>query len=398
VQGLGPSTNLSDTWPWGLWIAFDLVWIASAAGAFAGAALIYVFQRKDLYGLGRGAVFLGLLSYTFVTVTLVADLGRPWNVYNLAIQAPEQSAMFVVSWCVTMYVTMLLFEFIPVLCEQRGWTRAMEMWRRWSGIYVTLAVSAFVYLLSRDFVLVALAAVVFGAIAWRFRERRGKFEPVVLAIAAGTLATMQHSTLGSLFLLMPGSVAPQWWSPVMPVSFFLSSLPAGTALIALAVMWISKAYGRKLRMVPLASLGQITFWTLLVYQAFRLGDLALRGGFDGAFAGRYGALFATEVLLGGLVPLVLLARAAWRSQPGPLFVASLLTLGGVILNRVSVVILAMEPKGPMPWTAPSHYTPSLVEWGLSLGLVAATVFLFGAGVRYLPVLPKYGDGAAPRRS
>ncbi|HZN40869.1 MAG TPA: 4Fe-4S dicluster domain-containing protein [Planctomycetota bacterium] len=398
LRGIGPATNLSDTWPWGLWIVLDIVWSAMAAGAFAGAALIYVFQRKDLYGMGRGAVFMGLLSYTFVTVTLIADLGRPWNVYNLLTQAPDQSAMFVVSWCVTMYVTMLLFEFMPVLCEQRGWTRAMELWRRWSGIYVTFAVTAFVWLLSRSYVLAAVAAGVFGSIAWQFRGRRGKFEPVLLAIAAGTLATMQHSTLGSLFLLMPDAVAPQWWSPVMPVSFFLSSIPAGMALIVLAVMWVSKGWGRKLRMVPLASLGQIAFWTLLVYHGFRLGDLALRGGFDGAFAGPYGSLFAVELVLGGLVPLVLLGRAAWRSRPGMLCTAALLTLGGVILNRVNVVIFAMQPKGPMPWTAPSGYTPSLVEWGLSLGLLAATVFLFGAGVRYLPVLPKYDEGSAPVRS
>src|SRR5262249_2040011 len=90
----------SDARPWGLWIIFDLVWIAAAAGAFATAALIYVFQRKDLYGLGRAAVFIGFLSYTFVTVTLIADLGRPWNAYQLALQAPEHSAMFEASWCV----------------------------------------------------------------------------------------------------------------------------------------------------------------------------------------------------------------------------------------------------------------------------------------------------------
>lgn len=398
VLGLGGSTNLSDTWPWGLWIAFDLVWIAAAAGAFAGAALIYVFQRKDLYGMGRGAVFMGLLSYSFVTVTLIADLGRPWNVYNLAIQSPDHSAMFEVSWCVGLYVTVLLFEFLPVLLEHRKWTRAMDAWKKWSGVYTALAVAGFVWMLSRSFVLAALGAVVFAAVAWRFRERRGKFEPVILAIAAGTLSTMHQSSLGSLFLLMPTMVGEQWWSPVMPVSFFLSSIPAGTSLIVLAVMWISKGWGRRLRLVPLASLGQITFWTLLVYMAFRLGDLALRGGFDGAFAGRNGALFAVEVVLGGLVPLVLLSRAAWRSRPGLLLAATALTLGGVILNRVNVVILAMRLKGPMPWTAPSDYTPSFVEWGLSIGLLAATVFLFGAGVRYLPLLPKYDDGQAPARS
>src|SRR4029078_905055 len=81
--GLGGSTNLSDTYPWGLWILFDLVWIAVAAGAFALAGVIYVFQRKDLYGLGRTAVLMGLLSYSFVMVTLLADLGLPWNSYQL---------------------------------------------------------------------------------------------------------------------------------------------------------------------------------------------------------------------------------------------------------------------------------------------------------------------------
>src|SRR5262249_49691231 len=129
VRGLGGSTHLSDTWPWGLWIIFDLVWIAAAAGAFATAALIYVFQRKDLYGLGRAAVFVGLLSYSFVTVTLIADLGRPWNTYQLALQAPEHSAMFEVSWCVGLYVTVLLFEFVPVVFENRGWSGAMALWK-----------------------------------------------------------------------------------------------------------------------------------------------------------------------------------------------------------------------------------------------------------------------------
>ena len=57
--GLGGSTHLSDTYAWGLWIAFDLIWIAVAAGAFATAGIIYVFQRKDLYSMGRSAVLWG---------------------------------------------------------------------------------------------------------------------------------------------------------------------------------------------------------------------------------------------------------------------------------------------------------------------------------------------------
>ena len=52
VLGLGGSTHFSDTYAWGLWIVFDLIWIAVAAGAFATAGIIYVFQRKDLYSHG----------------------------------------------------------------------------------------------------------------------------------------------------------------------------------------------------------------------------------------------------------------------------------------------------------------------------------------------------------
>ena len=152
------STQLSDTYAWGLWIVFDLVWIAIAAGAFATAGLIYVFQRKDLYSMGRSAVLMGLLSYSFVMVTLLADLGQPLHAYQLAIQAPEQSAMFEVSWCVGLYVSVLLIEFLPVPLEYWGWTRAMELWKRWQGAYVAGAVTLFVYVLSRNVMYAAIAA------------------------------------------------------------------------------------------------------------------------------------------------------------------------------------------------------------------------------------------------
>ena len=242
--GLGGSTHLSNTYAWGLWIVFDLVWIAVAAGAFATAGLIYVLQRKDLYSMGRSAVLMGLLSYSFVTVTLIADLGLPWHFYQLGLQAPAQSAMFEVSWCVGLYVTILLIEFLPVPFEWWGLQRAMEIWKRWSGAYVAFAITLFVYLLSRSLVYAALAAALFSFLAWSFRARRKKAEPIMLAIAAVTLSTMHQSSLGSLFLLMPDQLAPQWWSPVMPVSFFLSSIAAGTALVVLVEMWIAKAWKR----------------------------------------------------------------------------------------------------------------------------------------------------------
>jgi formate dehydrogenase iron-sulfur subunit len=385
VLGLGDSTQLSDTYAWGLWIVFDLVWIAIAAGAFATAGLIYVFQRKDLYSMGRAAVLMGLLSYSFVTVTLLADLGLPLHTYQLALQAPEQSAMFEVAWCVSLYVTILLIEFLPVPLEWWGFGKAMAIWRRWSGVYVACAVTLFVYLLSRNVLYAAVTLAIFSVLAWVFRARDTRAEPIMLAIAAVTLSAMHQSSLGSLFLLMPDKLAPQWWSPVLPVSFFLSSIAAGTGLVILLEMWIARAWRRRLRIAQLASMGQITFWSLVVYLVFRLGDMAIRGQFSGAFSGRTGALFAAELVL-CIVPLFLLLRASDRIRPSRLLPGALLVTTGIVFNRVNVVLFAMNLKGSMPQISPETYVPTLIEWGLSIGLVAAAVFLFGLAVRLMPVL------------
>jgi len=272
--------------------------------------------------------------------------------------------------------------------ERWGLQRARDIWQRWSGAYVAFALTLFVYLLSRQLAYAALTAVVFSFLAWAFRARGMKSEPIMLAIAAVTLSTMHQSSLGSLFLLMPDKLAPQWWSPVMPISFFLSSIAAGTSLVILIEMWMAKGWGRKIRIAQLAAMGKISFWSLLFYLAFRLGDMAVRGQFSGAFSGRLGFLFAAEISLGGFLPLALLSRASLRAQPAALFLGALFATLGVVLNRVNVVLLAMDLRGPMPQIAPASYFPSIFEWGISVGLIAATIFLFGLGARLMPLVPK----------
>jgi formate dehydrogenase iron-sulfur subunit len=236
------------------------------------------------------------------------------------------------------------------------------------------------------------AAVVFGTLAWLFRARDSQAEPIMLAIAAVTLSTMHQSSLGSLYLLMPNMLAAQWWSPVLPVSFFLSSIAAGTALVIVIDMWIAKGWHRRLEITRLAAVGQIAFWALFVYLAFRLGDMAVRGQFSGALSGRLGLAFAAEILLGGIVPLVLLAPRALRQRPAVLSIASLLVVLGVAYNRMNVVLFAMTFRGRMPWDVAESYFPSVVEWGISIGLIAATIFLFGLAARLMPVLTKAQRG------
>jgi formate dehydrogenase iron-sulfur subunit len=101
-----------------------------------------------------------------------------------------------------------------------------------------------------------------------------------------------------------------------------------------------------------------------------------------------GLAFAVEILVGGVVPVLLLATNALRRRPGVLAAAAALAVFGVAYNRMNVVLFAMNFRGRMPWVAPESYVPSVVEWGVSLGLIAATIFLFGLVARMMPVLSR----------
>jgi formate dehydrogenase iron-sulfur subunit len=116
--------------------------------------------------------------------------------------------------------------------------------------------------------------------------------------------------------------------------------------------------------------------------------MAVRNQLSGVFAGLLGMAFAAEILLGGVLPLVLLARKSLRDRPNVLFVAALLAVLGVVYNRMNVVLFAMTFRGRMPWVAPRAYAPSIFEWGVSIGLIAATIFLFGLAARLMPVLSR----------
>src|SRR4029453_19667577 len=104
--------------------------------------------------------------------------------------------------------------------------------------------------------------------------------------------------------------------------------------------------------------------------------------------GRMGLAFAAEILLGGVVPLILLSNKSLRNRREVLFLGALLTVLGVVYNRMNVVLFAMTFQGRMPWRAPQAYAPSIFEWAISVGLIAATFFLFGLGARIFPVLSK----------
>jgi Ni/Fe-hydrogenase subunit HybB-like protein len=336
VRGLGAVTNLSDTFPWGLWVGFDILCgVGLAAGGFAITTLVYVFNVKRFKPIVRSTVLTAFLGYVLVVVALLFDLGRPWNLWHPLVMWNPRSVMFEVSWCVTLYLTVLFLEFSGMVFERLSWTRALAIQQA---------------------------------------------ATVPLVIAGAILSTLHQSSLGSFYLIIPGKLHALWYSSLLPLHFFLSALAAGLAMVIVESRLSSRAFGRSLEMPLLMDVGRALAVALGVCGTVRLLDLARQGALGAAVArSREAAFFQLEFALGVLLPLLLLVWPQVRRNSGRLYAAAVLVVVGFVVNRLNVSITGLEGASG------SHYVPALPEYTVTLMLVAVGFALFGLAVKYLPV-------------
>jgi Ni/Fe-hydrogenase subunit HybB-like protein len=338
-KGLGAVTNLSDKFPWGLWVGFDvLCGVALAAGGFTITAAVYVFNLKRFKPIVRPTVLTAFLGYTLVAVGLMYDLGKPWNIWHPMIMWNPRSPMFEVGWCVMLYLTVLSLEFSGVVFEKLGWKKAIS---------------------------VQHAAT------------------VPLVIAGVVISTLHQSSLGSFYLITPGKLHPLWYSPFLSWMFYFSAIPGGLAMMIVESRLSSRAFGRWLEMPLLQSLARWLVVALGFYATVRLADMARLGVLGEIFAGsREARFFQLEMAIGVILPIVLLSLPAVRRNSERLFRASLLVVAGLVVNRLNVSLTGFEGSQG------GHYVPSVGEGIITLMLVGIGMAVFGLAVRYLPIMEK----------
>jgi Ni/Fe-hydrogenase subunit HybB-like protein len=343
-SGLGATTGLSDVTPWGFWIAFDVMaGVALAAGGFTLAATVYIFRIERYQSFTRPAILTALLGYVAVTAGLLYDLGLPWRIWHPIIYPQLHSVLFEVAMCVVLYLTVLFLEFSPVILEHPLFDRP-----------------------------------VFRAI-----RRILKQATILLVIAGIVLSTLHQSSLGSLFLIAPHRVHPLWYSPIIWILFFVSAVGLGLMMVALESLVSAWLFGHRVRRDLLGGLGKVASVVLFLYAGLRIGDLAWRGELGAAIDGSFlGALFLFELAVSAMVPAVVLAIPRLRASSRGLGAAAVLTVLGTIGYRFNVCVVAFKRPEVM------SYFPSLVELGVSLGIVAGAGLLFMFFVEKLRVYPE----------
>ena len=341
MHGLGGATHLSDQFPWGLWIGFDvLCGVGLAAGGFTLAATVHIFNIERYKPILRPAILTAFLGYLLVILALMFDLGRPYRIWHPLVMWNPHSVMFEVGWCVTLYTTVLALEFAPVVLERFHLVRALKAMR-----------------------IVLIPLVILGVI----------------------LSTLHQSSLGSLYLIVPEKLYPLWYTSLLPVFFFISALCSGLAMTIFESWQSSRAFGKHLELPLISSMGRLLAVLLSVYMTARFLDLVHRGVLPLLARRRPETyLFLLEVAL-FIVPMFLLFRRKVYSNASALYGCAVMVLLGFVANRLNVSVTGVEAGSGI------SYFPKWTEIAVTLFIVALGFAIFRFAVKYLPIF----EGGVP---
>ncbi len=344
--GIGAISDLSNAYPWGFWISFDLYCgVALGAGAFTIVAVVEIFDLKEFRPLVRPSVLTGMLGYIMVVIALLVDLGQPLRIWHMIIFQNHTSILLEVGICVMLYTTVLLIEFAPVVLEGFKLKKIAHTIHKYSFPFVILGV---------------------------------------------VLSTLHQSSLGSLLIIEPYKLHPLWWTPILPVLFFVSAVNVGLGMIIVESTLSAQAFHQGLETHLLKKLALADVYVLLIYLVIRFTQLTLAGYLGYLFTSSWmSLLFWGEIIVGSVIPIALFSQRSIRENPKGLLIGAIFVVVGLIFGRFNVSWLAIQHADPFTYI-PSFmsnvkYFPTLPEVAVSIGIVSAGVLAFTLAAKYLPL-------------
>ena len=354
--GVGAISNLSNSYPWGFWVSFDLfTGIAISSGAFIIAAIIYIFELKEFKPMLRAVLLTALLGYIMEAMALMVELGHPERIWYFFIYQNWTSFLLFIGLYVMIYIAIMAAEFSPAVFERLGWKKPRDFFNR-------------------------------------------AMKPLV--IVGVVISILHQGSLGALLLIQPTKLFPLWWTPFLPVLFFVSAIAIGLAMTIFESSLSSRYFKRGLEIHLLKKLAAIIPWVLGLYLVLKFGELFFSGDVQYLFnSGTMSVLFWSEILVGVLFPMIWFAFKRNRKSAGGLFIGAVALLLGMILNRFAVSWFAVRHADSITYMptfmGPATYYPSWTEIAVSIGIFSFGILAFGLAVTYLPVFEPEEHGHSP---
>ena len=369
------STGMRDVVSWGMYIFTFAIFIGLSAGGLIMASSAEVFGIKALKPLSRVGVLSAAACVSVAALMIIPDLGRPDRILNLFVH-PNWSSPLV--WDILIITVYFVFSVVDLAVLQQ---HAAE-------------------------------------------PSKTRQAARVLAYVGLPTAVLLHSVTAWIFGLQ---IARTWWNTaLMAPLFVVSAILSGTALVTLVGLAVERWAGfslpedtrRWLRGFITVALFVDLFFVGCDYITVLWGNVpADRSALNLVLpGGPWQWVFWVEWIAGGVIPLALLLVPALRRRPGALGAAAALAMVGVYAFRIELVVigfvnpLTQYPPGNALGTynptvssfqLVGHYTPTWVEYGIVLGLIALFATIMTVGYQWLRLarpakaLPEAGTRGQP---
>ena len=357
-------TGMRNMDSWGLYITMFMFFVGLSAGGLIISSIPRAFGMQGFGGISKVAVWTSICCTVLAIGFVVVDLGQPLRVWELFAYSNLGSPL--------MWDIVVLFVYLIL--------SAVYLW-------ATLRAEA-------------------GKVSQRALR--------AVSVVALVCAVLVHSVTAWIFGLQQ---AHEFWHTAILAPWFVSSaLVCGTALVLVVAIALRRAGYLSLDQSYVVKLVKM-LGAFVVVDLYFFGCDLLTSGFPEA----EGAEIVAMLVSGSLAPFfwvevvgcALAAVMAFvpKLRTNPLVVvASLLAIVGIFCKRVQLLVggfqipnldlsTVMTSSTVTHWEAGMAgayqgmvYVPTILELGVTLGVVGLGVLLLCLGLKYLPLRPA-GDEA-----
>jgi Ni/Fe-hydrogenase subunit HybB-like protein len=337
--GIGAASNLNDLWPWGLWISFDVLGgVAMAAGGFLIAAAVYICNWKKYKCIARASILNAFFGYLLAAMSICLDIGRSFVIWHPMVMWQVNSIMFIVAIHVVLYTSTLGTESSPMIFEKLGMHKALGRVNR-----------------------CIVGIVLFGVL----------------------LSLLHQSSLGAVYLLAPGKLSPLWYGHYIPYMFLVSAIMMGISMVSFESILTGKVFNHQVPAEVISGLSRGIMVSGSLYLVMKIVHLLTGPGIGAVLnGGLLGGLWLLEMAVGVVLPLALLAL---RKDLQAVFAANIMVILGVLLNRLNVGVFGVSEYATR---SGGDYFPSLMEFTLTIGMIAFAILGFKLCAKYLNLFPE----------
>lgn len=361
--------------PWGLYIAFDVYFVGVSFAGITMAALIRLFDLKNLKPVARMAEALTVIALLLAGFAILVDLGQPLRgIVNLFRYGRPQSPFF---GTFTLVIAGYLFASLVYLyldgrrdaaiCARQP-SKLSGFHRAWASGYR-------------------------GTEAEDERHRRVMF---ILAIAIIPLLVIAHSTLGFVFGIQVGR--PGWFSALQAPAFVILAGVSGIGLLIVLAAIVRRVNGEAELLDTdkvFAWLGRFLMVLIIVYLYFMVTEIitATYTGHEtesqvtqALLTGRYAWLFWLSVAFLAVSLCVLIWQAVTSRWSVGLLVAIGIAVNLAAIGKRLLIVVPSLTSGTLLPYGDGGYAPSWVEYSIIMGLLAFGVVLLILFMKSFPII------------